>query len=318
MPTSNIISRTSAPSPPEDLVAEIAQAAVEQSAVLTLGNRLRDMVRNQTRLRVMDAMPTAYFVTGDTGLKQTTEMSWANKYVNAEELAVIVPVPENVLDDSDVDIWTEVRPRIAEAIGKAIDAAILFGTNAPTSWPTSIVAGAAAASNTVALSTGDLYDKILGDGGVVSKVEEDGYFVDGFVAAVSMRAKLRGYRINEGGGAGTGSPLFLSDPSAKVRYSLDGQPLYFPRNGGFNASTALLIAGDWQQLVYSIRKDIDFKVGTEAVIQDGSGNIVLNTFQQDAVALRATFRMGWQLPNPINALNTNSSTRYPFATLTPS
>ena len=317
MPTNSTITRSGAPRPPEDLVAEIAQTAVEESAVLSLGRRLRDMTRDQMRLRVMDALPTAYFVTGDTGLKQTSDMSWRNVTITAEELAVIVPVPENVLDDNDIDIWSEVKPRIAEAIGKAVDAAVLFGTNAPSTWPTNITAAATAASNDVTLSSGDLYDKLFAASGVVDKVETDGYFVTGYAAAIAMRAKLRGYRINEGGGAGTGHPLFLNDPTSNIRYTLDGEPLYFPRNGAFDAATALLFAGDWSQLVYSIRKDIDFKVGTEAVIQDGSGNIVLNTFQQDAVALRATFRMGWAVPNPENLIQPTDASRYPFAVLKP-
>jgi hypothetical protein len=35
------------------------------------------------------------------------------------------------------------------------------------------------------------------------------------------------------------------------------------------------------------------------------------------VALRAMVRLGWQVPNPINRLNTNAVTRYPFAVLVP-
>ncbi len=299
----------------EDGIPEIIQNAVEASAVLSLGRRLRDMSREQTTLRVMSEFPSAYFVTGDTGLKQTSEMSWEKVYINAEELAVIVPVPENVIDDTDYDIWGEVRPRIAEAIGAAVDAAILFGTNAPASWPDDIVTDATSASHVVSLaalpgSGVDLYDGILGEGGTVSMVEADGFFVNGHVDHISMRARYRGLRSAEG------ELIFKESVQGTSAYTLDGNPVLFPRNGAFNASAALDIAGDWSQLVYSIRKDITFKLGTEAIIQDGSGNIVLNTFQQDAVALRATFRMGWALPNPPTLLNSNDSTRYPFAILT--
>ena len=51
---------------------------------------------------------------------------------------------------------------------------------------------------------------------------------------------------------------------------------------------------------------------------DGSGNVVLNLAQQDCVALRAVMRLGWEIPNPINAENSDESTRFPFALVEPS
>jgi hypothetical protein len=77
-----------------------------------------------------------------------------------------------------------------------------------------------------------------------------------------------------------------------------------------------MISGAWSQLVYAMRQDITYKVLDQAVIQDGAGNIIYNLAQQDMVALRAVMRLGFALPNPINRMNTNSATRYPFAVLT--
>src|SRR5690606_7674960 len=135
------------------------------------------------------------------GLKRTSAAAWANKYINAAELAVIVPIPENVLDDADYDIWGEVQPRIVEAFGVAFDQAVLYGTNKPADWPNAILAGATAAGHVVtmgAVAGNDLYDDILGEDGVVAKVEEDGYLVTGHVAALTLRAKLRGLRDTTG------------------------------------------------------------------------------------------------------------------------
>ena len=113
MPTNNSIDRDGAEALiPEDVAREIVQSAPEQSAILQLARRLPNMTRAQQRMPVLSVLPQAYFVTGDTGLKQTTKQAWANKYLNAEEIAVISPIPEAVLDDSDYDIWAEVRPRI--------------------------------------------------------------------------------------------------------------------------------------------------------------------------------------------------------------
>ena len=139
---------------PEDVAGEIIKTVPEQSAVMRLARRLPNMSRKQRRMPVMSALATASFVSGDTGLKATTSVGWENKFLNAEELAVIVPIPEAVLDDTDYDIWGEVQPSIAEAMGKAFDAAVLYGLNKPIDWPAALLTGAAGAGNEVVLGAG--------------------------------------------------------------------------------------------------------------------------------------------------------------------
>lgn len=305
-----------APLIPEDAAKEILGTAAEQSAVLALARRLPDMSTKQRRLPVWSSLPHAYFVDGDTGLKQTTDARWRNVYINAEELAVIVVIPDNVLDDVDYDLWTEMRPGIVEAFGQAVDQAILYGINAPALWPEGVVEVAEQSDHVLTLGTnGDLYDDILGEGGTVAMVEEDGFMVNGHIAALSLRAKMRGLRDNDG------QPVFRAGKAAtegsRSTYELDGEPVQFPRNGAIDPARSLLISGDWNQLVYSIRKDITYSVHTDGVITDAGGNILLNLMQQDSTALRCVFRLGWALPNPMNRVNEDDETRFPFAVLEP-
>lgn len=326
MPYDSQIDRTDAGALiPEDASREIFEAAVEQSAVMTLARRLPDMSRKQRRLPVTSMLPLAYFVDGDTGTKQTTDMTWRNVYINAEEIAVIAPVPEAVLDDADYDIWEQVRPSIAEAIGATFDAAVLFGTNKPSSWPNGIVAQATAAGHAVTRGSISVANSglsgiaadLLDEGGVISKIEEDGYMASGHIAALGLRASLRGARD------ASGALVFQQNLQDRARYALDGEPLVFPRNGAFDSTSALLVSGDFNQLVFAVRQDMNFKVLTEAVIQNSEGEIVYNLAQQDMVALRVTFRAGWALPNPSNRIapdavsGTPLASRLPFAVLTP-
>lgn len=307
----NIIDRSGAESLiPEDRAAEIIQGAIAQSTVLSMGRRLANMTAAQSRLPVLDALPVAYFVNGDAGQKKTTKQAWEKKVIYAEEIAVIVPIPEAVLDDADYDIWGEVRPRLQEAFGQVIDAAVLFGTDKPATWREGLVPSAKAAGAMKALSA-DLYTDLLGEGGVISKVEESGYFVTGHAADISMRAKLRGLKD------GNERPLFLSSMQNTGNYSLDGSAINFPRNGSFDKAEALLISGDFSQLVYSIRQDITFKLFTEGVVQNTDGSIAYNLMQNDMVALRAVMRLGWEIPNPVNAMAKDKAKRFPFAVLTP-
>lgn len=297
---------------PEETSREIIQGVPQQSAIMRLGRRLPNMSRRQQNMPILSALATAYFVNGDTGLKQTTKEAWGKKSIIAEELAVIVPIPEAVLDDADYDIWGEIKPRIVEAFGITFDQAVLYSANKPSTWPDGLLAGATAAGNVVALGTNtDLYDDILGENGSLAKVELDGFNVTGHVGALTMKSRLRGLRDADK------RPLFISNMQDSARYMLDGNELVFPLNGAIDSTKSLLISGDWSQLVYSIRQDITYKILTEAVIQNPDGSIMYNLAQQDMIALRAVLRLGWQLPNPINRINTNNATRYPFAILKP-
>ena len=309
---SDAIDRTGAEALISEQVAnEIIQGVVEQSTVLRMGKKLANMSKKKYRMPVLDMLPVAYWVNGDNGFKQTSKMAWKNKYIIAEELAVIIPIPEAVLDDSDYDIWGEVKPRAVEALGKKIDGAVLFNVEKPDTWRDGLVKGATDAKNVVTLgASDDLYDKIMGENGVIAKVEEAGFFPSGHMADVTMRAKLRGLKDS------TGQPIFKNDMQGSTTYSLDGSPMDFPKNGAFDKTQALMITGDFSQLVYSIRQDVTYKLLTEATIVDPSTKEVIYALaQQDMVALRIVMRLGWEVPNPINNLKAKESDRFPFAVL---
>lgn len=306
-----IIDRTGAAALiPEENAREIIQGVVTQSAVLQRGRKLPNMSSKTYKMPVLDMLPIAYFVNGDTGSKKTTKQAWDKKFITAEEIAVIVPIPEAVLDDSDYDIWGEIKPRVVEAFGKVIDGAVLFDVDKPSTWRDGVVATATKANSVVTLASEDsLYDKIMAEDGVIAKIESSGYFVNGHMADISMRAKLRGLKDS------TGNPIFKSDMQSGTTYSLDGSPMNFPNNGAFDKSKALMISGDFSQLVYAIRQDITFKLFTEGVVQNTDGTIAYNLMQNDMVALRAVMRLGWEIPNPINSVQTDKSKRCPFAIL---
>lgn len=298
---------------PEPITREIIQGVTQGSAVLQMGRRLPNMTSKTQTMNVLDMLPTAYFVNGDTGPKQLTSQAWAKKKIYAEEIAVIVPIPEAALDDADYDIWGEVRPRLVEAFGKVIDGAILFGTNKPTSWRNSLLDTCKAADTTVKYNSASptVYDDIMGEKGLFSMVEQNGYLVNGVMAHVGMRGQLRGLRDT------TGNPIFKSDMQGTTQYALDGASMYFPMNGAFDASKALMFVGDWNELVYSIRQDITFKIFDQGVVQNPSdGSILYNLMQNDMVALRAVMRLGWEIPNPKTAFNSDLTSPCPFAAYT--
>lgn len=296
----------------EQLINTIQQDAPKQSVFMGFARKLPNMTSKQTRMPVLDMLPMAYWVNGDNGFKQTSEQAWDNVYLTAEELAVIVPIPEAVVDDASFDIMGEIQPRVVEAIGQRVDSAIIFGVNRPAAWPADIITRARQAGNNVTPGASpNYYDLIMGDGGLIAKVEASGRMVTGALSGMGMRAKLRGLKGTDG------HPIFKSDMQGSTQYALDGAPMYFPMNGAFDNSVAQLIVGDFSQAVYSIRQDITVKILDQGVIQDPNTKaIVYNLAQQDMIALRVVFRMGWALPNPATRMD-EGRTSCPFAYLEP-
>lgn len=322
MPYDNLISRLDADSTiPQETSNEILKSVTEKNPLMQWARKLPNMSGAQRRMPVMSALATAYFVSGDTGLKQTTEVNWANKYIDAEELAVIVPIPKAVLDDAKYDLWAEIRPELEIAFARAIFRAVMYGSNIPATWTTNLGgAGLYAGANTAghvisAAAYTDLYEAILGEtgagvSGLIGLIEEDGFMSTGHFGHLSMRRKLRNVRDADG------NPIFLPSMQVRGQYDLDGQPIAFPLDGSMIAANGLLITGQWNQLVYAMRQDITIDVDGSAVIQDAAGTIIYNLFQQDMVALRAVMRLGFALPNPINRVNETEATRFPFAFMT--
>lgn len=278
------------------------------------------MKRAQQRIPVMSQLPTAYWIAGasldarDIGMKQTTSLAWDNVYLNAEEMAVIVPIAKNLLDDMDYDFWEQTKPKITEAFGIALDDAIFFGTNAPATFPPSIVSGANSAGNLVVAgtSTVDFLDDV---NTAMALVEADGFDVTGFWARRQVRAKLRGMRDTQKGF------LYYPDtpPTSDARVgTLFGEPIVFSNAGLASFSTGAanysMIGGEWDQSMLAIREDINMEMFDTGVITDNGSPPVIqyNLMQQDMVALRVVARFAWAIPNPINRQQATKASRFPF------
>lgn len=282
--------------------SEIFEGVIKESKVMSMFRKLPNMTSDKTKLKVLDALPIAYFVdeSKNNGRKNLTKMAWDKVYLTAEELAVIVPIKENLLNDTSIDLWAEIKPRIVEAFSKKIDAAVLFGTDAPTSWGAGVVPTIIAKSKEIT-ETGNLYADI---DKTMSAVEESGYNVTGLLGGVNLKSKFRMMTDT------TGQPLANTEIGSLSRNFVD--------NGSWDKTKSTLIAGDFNQAVYAIRQDVTYKVLDQAVIQDPStGDILYNLAQEDMVALRVTMRLGYAIPNPVNSLD-ETETRYPFANLKPS
>jgi len=301
---------------PEQVSNEmLGMATTEQSAVMQRFRRI-PVSGNSMRFPILTALPIAYWVAGDTGLKQTTEMGWSNKFMTIEEIATIMPVPDNVMEDVSIDIWDEAQPLIVEAFSRVLDSAVFFGVNAPASFPTNIMAASAAAGNFADIGANNAAaGGVMGDvDDLISKIEADGYDVTGWLAAIAFRARLRKARNTLGDKTDPGrtGADFRSFDGVDVSYPMRG---LWPASGGPGVNGVLAIGGQWDQFVVGVKSGIEFKLITEGVITNDQGEIVYNLPQQDMQAIRLKFRVGWQVANTINNDQPTEANRYPVGYL---
>lgn len=298
---------------PDQLSKEIIQTVPQKSVIMARARKAR-MSTKVAKQPVLASLPDAYWVNGDTGLKETTKMAWSGVSMTAEEMAVIVPIPDALVADSEIPIWEECKPLIVEAAAKLLDAATIFGTNKPASWPAAIIPGAIAAGNTVEIGTGA--DIGVDFASLGEKLALDGFDMNGFIARPGMRWSLIGLR--DASGRSIYQPPQQSGLNqAQGAGTLYGYPLNEVTTGVWNPATATMLGADWDKIVVGIRQDITFQMFSEGVLSDDTGKVILNLMQQDSKALRMVFRCGFQVANPITRLNSNASTRYPAGVLVP-
>lgn len=295
-------------------LSEIIKPDTQSSAALEAFRTIR-MSAATTRMPVLSAIPTAGWVTDDaagdaSGIKPTSKATWAGKDLIAEEMAVIVPVHENTIADSNFDIWGEIRPLVAQEFGRIIDAAVFFGTNKPATWTDpALIPGAIAAKNyivegflpdgTASLDLADDFNEAFG------LVEDDGFDVNSAFTGRFLRRRLRGLRDADG------QPIYLDgikrDGSTPEIY---GQSLRYVNNGGWNPAVATALVGDASKVVIGIREDVQVKLLTEATV----GGI--NLAEKDMVALRFKFRVAFATAYSTARVG-GAVTDYPFSIIAP-
>lgn len=293
---------------PDAVISGVLKDAAKQSVMLTRAKQVR-MSTKKAKQAVLSSLPDAYWVDGDTGMKQTTEAGWKDVVITAEELATIVPIPDAVIDDADIPLWDEVQPLIAESIGKKVDQAAIFGVDKPSSWAEGLIPAATAAGNVVQQAAGTDIGVAVAQLG--QKLAGQGFSINGFACAPGLQWELVGARNADG------LPIYTTTLAGSTPTGLYGFPLNEVSNGAWNATSAKLLAADWSKVVVGIRQDITYELFKEGVVSDSDGKVLVNLMQQDMKALRVVMRIGYQVANPVTALQATESKRFPAGIITP-
>jgi HK97 family phage major capsid protein len=169
---------------PIDVARDVIAAAESESVALALGNRIV-MPSGTEKVPILSVMPTAKFVTPTYGgRKPLSQVEWTSEQLEAEEIALTCYIPDAFLDDAGYPVWESVRSAVGQAIANALDAAVLYGTSAPASYPAGGIAALAGAaqSGTDAL---DAIDK------AAEVIETSGLLPNGIAAGSRIGSALR-------------------------------------------------------------------------------------------------------------------------------
>lgn len=265
-----------------------------------------NMGTKTTHLPVLATLPEAGWVgesaTAPEGVKPQSEVTWANRTLVAEEIAVIIPVHENVIDDATVAILTEVAELGGQAIGKKLDQAVIFGTDKPASWVSpALVPAAVAAGQAVAVEDGgaNVNDIVGATNQIAEKIATAGWAPDTLLSSLALRYKVANIRDTNG------NPIFRDE-------SFAGFKTFFNRNGAWDPAAAVEVIADSARIRIGVRQDIQVKFLDQATL--GTGANAINLAERDMVALRLKARYAYVLGNSATSVGANKT---PVGVVTP-
>ena len=263
---------------PEEISGEIIKDVARGSSIIRL-SKAEDMKTDEKKVPVMTSGAGAYWV-GEGERIKTSGAAWIYPKLTAKKLAVIIPVTKEKLNDTTIDVFSELQESIAEAFYKTIDAACIFGTNSP--FETSLFGKIKSAGNIITES--EKIDIDVSD--LMSKVEENGFDVNGFTATIGLKGTLRKLRDNNG------ASLFIEGTNQKEFYS---QPIEFVRNGAWDKEKATIIGGEWKYSLFGLKQGIEFEILKEATLQNtlDSDGKPISLAEQDMIAIKATMRVAY-------------------------
>jgi capsid protein len=264
---------------PKDVSARIIQSiGEERSAVMRLAGTT-PIPAGVESIPIVSVTPEAGFVNAYGGRKPPTTIEWTALVLEAEELAAILAIPNAYLDDAGYPVGDVVEAELAKAFARAFDAAALYGTNAPATYPVGGLTAAAFCEQPAAVATaaGSL-DVAFG------AVEDNGLEVDGVLGGAGLRGVMRSLMTGLETAERPPSSIYGVDIATTIAWNkaLPATP----------AGNKLALVGAWDHVIVGVREDIDFATSRDGVITDVDGSVTVNAFQDNQTLFKAWMRVG--------------------------
>lgn len=243
--------------------------------------------------RTIPALGTSVsvFWTDEGGKKKSTQPQFAIVEQTLKKLAAIVPMTEEILEDSGINLTQLIATLFAEAVAKEEDAQFFAGTGNP--WT-----GILYNSQVNSITTEGAASDVTADDLLAMQDETPSGANDGakYYFHRSWLSQLRTLKDNQGryilSGPAGGAPGTLWD---KQYETLDVLPA---RTDAEQGDPVIIYGNLKKAAIFGDKQQLRVKLLDQATITDADDETVINLAEQDMVAIRIVERVGYVLALP--------------------
>jgi HK97 family phage major capsid protein len=289
---------------PEELMAEVLRIAEKQYGLARREMRYLPFSGpgNSRKIPALGTSVNVFWI-GETVKKQSTQPKFNIVEQTLKKLAAIVPMSEEILEDSLINLTQLIGDLFAEAVAKEEDLQFFAGTGTP--W-------------TGILNNGDVNVVYQITGGVANVTADDllamidatpsgalagsKFYMNRTVFSVIRKLKdLNGDYIFQNPGNGVPGTIW------NYPYELSDA---FPGQADVEEGDNYILFGNLRMsCVFGDKQQLRVKLLDQATITDTDGQTIINLAEQDMVALRIVERVGYvlALPTALTVLNAAES-----------
>jgi HK97 family phage major capsid protein len=254
--------------------------------------------------RVIPTLGTSVSVkwTGETEKKQSTQPKFSIVTQTLKKLAAIVPMSEEILEDSAINLTQLIAALFAEAVAKEEDIQFFAGTGSP--WTgilnnglvNKVVQSSGAASQ---VTVDDLID--MEDATPTGALNGAKYYFHRTIKSVLRKLKDK-----------NGQYILVAAANGQPA-TLNGYPYEcsdaFPALNTIQDGDQYILFGNLKQgAIFGDKQQLRVKLLDQATITDTDGSTSINLAEQDMVALRIVERVGYvvALPKALTVLEADA------------
>jgi HK97 family phage major capsid protein len=253
---------------PVELSQEVIQGVVKGSTVMSL-SRIEEMTTSEKKINVLEGVQ-AFYVDENEKISNS-DATFRPVTLRTKKLAVIVPVSNELLNESIVDVFGEIQTQAVEQFYRKFDSVAVSQLLAKINASGQKVAEGAVAGQEAFQDVSD----------VMALVEAHGYDVNGFLTHFGMKNKIRKMKDNNG------NSLYVPSLQAGTPDQFYSQPIGY--SFGVDKANTELIAGDFRYSVVGLQGQLKYKLLTEATVNG------VNLAENDLSAIRLILPVAYEI-----------------------